>query len=154
MKRRTARAFAVQSLYYMEMNDTPVPQAVHTVMHESHDSEEAPKVYEAEDIEYVLSLVKGTTDYAEQIDRILPTYLKGWKIDRLSKVDRQILRLAAYEMLFEKDVPAKVVINEAIELSKHFGTEESGKFVNGVLGKMAKEINQLKGEIDNERKDH
>jgi N utilization substance protein B len=59
-------------------------------------------------------------------------------------VDKEVLRLAAYEMIFRDDVPPKVVVNEAIELSKHFGTEESGKFVNGVLGKMIKELDQIK----------
>ncbi|MMZ68629.1 hypothetical protein D1872_313360 [compost metagenome] len=71
-------------------------------------------------------------------------YLKGWQVSRLSRVDRQILRLAAYEMVFMDDVPAKVAVNEAIELSKHFGTEESGKFVNGVLGRIIQELEQLK----------
>jgi len=65
--------------------------------------------------------------------------LTGWQVDRLSRVDRQVLRLAVYEMLYRQDVPPKVVINEAIELAKHFGRDENGKFVNGVLGRMMKE---------------
>lgn len=67
-------------------------------------------------------------------------------MDRLSKVDREILRLATYEMVFRDDVPPKVVVNEAIEMSKNFGTEESGKFVNGVLGKMIKDLDTLRGQ--------
>lgn len=142
MNRRTARSFAVQSLYHMEMNDTPAPQAVHTVIHEGDDSDEPAKVYEPGDIEYVLSLVNGTSQHAVQIDELLSLHLKGWQLDRLSKVDRQVLRLATYELLFNQDVPPKVVINEAIELAKHFGTEESGKFVNGVLGKVVREMSK------------
>ena len=67
-------------------------------------------------------------------------------MDRLSRVDREVLRLGVYEMLYRDDVPPKVVVNEAIDLAKHYGTEESGKFVNGVLGKMIKEIDDLKGQ--------
>ncbi|MOA60631.1 hypothetical protein D3C78_1855570 [compost metagenome] len=65
----------------------------------------------------------------------------------MSKVDRQVLRLAVYEMIFRDDVPGKVAVNEAIELAKHFGTIESGKFVNGVLGKMIQDVDQLKAKI-------
>lgn len=94
--------------------------------------------------QYVQELVEGAEDNKETIDELLAEYLKGWKIDRLSKVDREVLRLAAYEMIYRNDVPPKVVVNEAIELAKHFGTEESGKFVNGVLGKMIKELDSIK----------
>lgn len=68
-------------------------------------------------------------------------------MDRLSKVDREVLRMAAYEMLYRQDTPPKVVVNEAIELAKHFGTDESGKFVNGVLGKLIKEMDSLKANL-------
>src|SRR5690606_34824565 len=93
---------------------------------------------------FLHSLVTGTVNKLEEIDPLLERYLKGWKVDRLSKVDLQILRLAVYEMIHEDEVPPKVVINEAIELAKWFGTEESGKFVNGVLGKMIKERDELR----------
>ncbi|MNC58983.1 hypothetical protein D3C75_1087580 [compost metagenome] len=62
-------------------------------------------------------------------------------------MDREILRLGVYEMVFREDVPPKVVVNEAIEMSKHFGTEESGKFVNGVLGKMITQLEGIKGKL-------
>jgi N utilization substance protein B len=65
-------------------------------------------------------------------------------MDRLSRVDRQILRLAAYEIVWRDDVPPKAAVNEAIELAKHFGTEDSGKFVNGVLGRVLDELDTLK----------
>jgi transcription antitermination protein NusB len=81
------------------------------------------------------------------IDDMLEHYLKGWQMSRLSRVDRQILRLATFEMVFADDVPAKVAVNEAIDLAKHFGTEDSGKFVNGVLGKMIQEVDTLKGDL-------
>ncbi|MNV93759.1 hypothetical protein D3C71_1884870 [compost metagenome] len=94
--------------------------------------------------EFVLELVNGVWEKKSEIDVLLGDYLKGWQISRLSRVDRQVLRLAAYEMIYREDAPAKVVVNEAIELAKHFGTTESGKFVNGVLGKMIQDIAELK----------
>ncbi len=87
--------------------------------------------------------MEGTQSNRERIDKVLSEYLKGWQIDRLSRVDREVLRLAVYELLYTKDTPPKVVVNEAIELAKHFGTEESGKFVNGVLGKLFKELDAV-----------
>ncbi|MNJ69963.1 hypothetical protein D3C77_663730 [compost metagenome] len=76
-------------------------------------------------------------------------YLKNWNLDRLSKVDRQILRLAVYEMVFRDDVPGKVAVNEAVDLAKHFGMPESGKFVNGVLGKLIGDLDELKSKVIN-----
>jgi len=146
MRRREARAYAIQSLYHMEMNETPAAKAVSTVIHEGQDDDAPVPVYTPEQLDYVRSLVEGTDKHRELIDRLLPNYLKGWKLDRLSRVDRQILRLAVYELLIVQE-PPRVVVNEAIELAKHFGTEESGKFVNGVLGKMIQELDQLKNEI-------
>ena len=78
------------------------------------------------------------------IDEVISGYLKGWRMERLSRVDRQILRLAIYEMTCRDDVPPKAVINEAIEIAKRFGTEESGRFVNGVLGRMIGELDQVR----------
>jgi len=140
MKRRLAREYAVQSLYQMEMNETPAEQAVYTVIHEGRDSDEPAPVHEPEDVDFVLSLVKGTSAHIREIDRKLTGYLKGWQLDRLSRVDRQILRLAVYELMYTEGTPQKVILNEAIELAKHFGTEESGKFVNGVLGKLVQDL--------------
>jgi N utilization substance protein B len=146
MKRRLAREIAVQSLFQMEMNEVTAKQAIDTIVEEAALENETDLTLtegEAISTEYIHQLVEGTASHMAAIDEILTVYLKGWKMDRLSRVDRQILRLASYEMLHSKEVPPKVVINEAIELSKHYGTEESGKFVNGVLGKMIKELPQL-----------
>ncbi|HEY9575165.1 MAG TPA: transcription antitermination factor NusB [Lachnospiraceae bacterium] len=73
----------------------------------------------------------------EEIDKTLEETSKGWKVSRMSKVDLSILRLAVYEMNYDEEVPVKVAINEAVELSKRFGGEESASFVNGILGKIA-----------------
>lgn len=144
MRRRLARELAVQSLYQLRMNEVDVDHAIRMVIEEALQENEAELRQKNEDIVPgdVKELVAGTEENLAAIDNLLTDYLKGWSMDRLSKVDREILRLGVYEMVFREDVPPKVVVNEAIEMSKHFGTEESGKFVNGVLGKM---ITQLEG---------
>lgn len=149
MKRRLAREFAVQSLYHMEMNEVEALDAVMMLMMEATgDNESDVKLSDEEATrDFVMEIVNGTWSRKEAIDGLMSEYLKGWQVSRLSKVDRQILRLAVYEMIFRDDVPGKVVVNEAIELAKHFGTIESGKFVNGVLGKMIQDIDQLKAKV-------
>ena len=147
MKRRVAREIAVQCLYQLEMNGDVSPrEAMNIAIEEAEHENEAGLDLQGEPIapHYIQELVEGTESHKAVIDDMLTEYLKGWKIDRLSKVDREILRLAAYEMIYRDDVPAKVVVNEAIELAKYFGTEESGKFVNGVLGKMIRELELVK----------
>ena len=151
MKRRLAREIAVSSLYQMEMNGVTGDEAVNMVMEEARqDNEIGADVRELGAIDgFTRELVAGVWAMREELDRQLAGYLTGWQIDRLSRVDRQILRLAAYEMNIT-GVPPKVVVNEAIELAKHFGTEESGKFVNGVLGRMIREQQSLQVEGDTE----
>lgn len=145
MKRRLAREIAVQSLYQMEMNDVEAGEAVTMLLSEAGgENESEVELSDMGTPEFVLELVNGVWEKKSEIDVLLGDYLKGWQISRLSRVDRQVLRLAAYEMIYREDAPAKVVVNEAIELAKHFGTTESGKFVNGVLGKMIQDITELK----------
>ncbi|MFE5322896.1 transcription antitermination factor NusB [Paenibacillus sp. NPDC056579] len=146
MRRRLARELALQSLYQMEMNEVNAQQAIAHVVEEAQTDDEANLTKEKDSIatQDILELVAGTATNKAQIDALLTDYLKGYQMDRLSKVDREILRLATFEMIYRDDVPPKVVVNEAIELAKHFGTEESGKFVNGVLGKMIRELEQIK----------
>ncbi|MFD0670528.1 transcription antitermination factor NusB [Cohnella sp. GCM10027633] len=149
MKRRLAREIAVQSLYLMEMNGVTGDEAVNVVMEEARQENEiGAEVGELAKIDaYTRELVASVTEKRETIDQQLAVYLTGWQVDRLSRVDRQVLRLATYEMQFCDDVPAKVAINEAIELAKHFGLAENGKFVNGVLGRMLREQDeQTQGE--------
>lgn len=146
MKRRLAREIAVSSLYQMEMNEVSASDAVDMLMNElSQDNEICADPSEVGSTdEFVREIVSGVMEHKQAIDGMLQQFLTGWHIDRLSRVDRQVLRLACYEIVFRDDVPPKAAINEAIELAKHFGTEESGKFVNGVLGKLLLEIEELK----------
>lgn len=149
MKRRVVREIVVQSLYQMEMNEVDSVEAVSMLLSEAAEENETERVIgdEGQVKEYVLQLVNGTWESKDPIDELLAHYLKGWQVSRLSRVDRQILRLAVYELTSREDVPGKVAVNEAIELSKHFGTEESGKFVNGVLGRMIQELDQVKAKL-------
>lgn len=146
MKRRLAREIAVQSLYQMEMNGVSAQEAVDAVMEEAKgDNEMETEVAELAAVDgFTRELVLGVKTNQDALDAQLAGFLTGWQVDRLSRVDRQILRLAAYEMNHRRDVPAKVAVNEAIELAKHFGTDESGKFVNGVLGRLIRERGQTK----------
>jgi transcription antitermination protein NusB len=147
MRRRLAREIAVQSLYQMEMNEVTAEESVTMLLEEAHQEENEIRA-ERGDIDaidsHVRELVYGVSERLDAIDDMLQHYLTGWQVDRLSRVDRQVLRLACYEMVFRDDVPPKAAINEAIELSKFFGTEESGKFVNGVLGRLLEALEELK----------
>lgn len=146
MKRRLAREIAISSLYQMEMNEVSAAEAVDMLMDElRHENEIGadPSEIGSTD-EFARELVLGVMEHKQAIDGMLQQFLTGWQVDRLSRVDRQVLRLACYEIVFRNDVPPKAAVNEAIELAKHFGMEESGKFVNGVLGKLMHDLDELK----------
>ena len=86
--------------------------------------------------EYTMQLVEGYAEHSERIDELISTYAVGWTLDRMPVVDRNVLRLGAYELLWEDDVPDAVVLDEAVELAKEFSTDESPAFVNGLLGRL------------------
>ena len=89
------------------------------------------------DSDYILNKYKNIVEKLEEIDAAIGEASKGWKVSRMAKVDLALIRLAVYEMKYEEDVPVKVAINEAIELAKQYGSDESPAFVNGVLAKLA-----------------
>lgn len=145
MKRRLAREMVVSSLYQIELNDVQANEALEMVIAEIQaDNEVSDKISDEATNEFARSLLRGVNEHKAAIDDLLTKFLTGWQVDRLSRVDRQILRLACFEMVFSNDAPPKVAVNEAIELAKHFGTEESGKFVNGVLAKLLQNLDQSK----------
>ena len=99
-----------------------------------HEEENAPKA-----LNYAMTLVQGVLAHKEAIDARLSEYAIDWTVERMPATDRNILRVAVYEMLFaEETVSAGIAINEAVEVAKAYGTEEAPRFVNGVLGKLAK----------------
>ena len=83
--------------------------------------------------EFVEKLAQGVEDHREELDEIISQYIRGWKMNRLSKTALTILRMAVYEIRFEKDIPAQVSANEAVELAKKYGASEDSAFINGVL---------------------
>ncbi len=93
--------------------------------------------------EFIERLVHGVAAHLTAIDDLIARYSLNWKVGRMARVDRNILRLAAYELAFESDVPTKATLNEAIEIAKRFGTDESGKFVNGILDRIAQELGRV-----------
>ena len=101
-----------------------------------------------DDSSFVEHIVKGVTANLNAIDRYIIKYATEWPLDQITIVDRNILRIGVFELVFDNDIPAKVAINEAIEIAKAYGSESSGKFVNGVLGAIYKDILKEKGEVE------
>ncbi len=104
-----------------------------------------PSNWDEKTISLFLELTKNLEKREQEIDKILGEIIEGWSLYRLAAVDRNILRLATYELLFLPEIPANVAINEAVELGKKYGTEESGKFINGVLGRLMKKLQTKNG---------
>ena len=130
--RSRGRAYALQVLYAMDLNDRPAPR------------EEADKIWRLFDLsiepasqEFARDLVGTVRDSLDEVDALITEVSRNWRLERMSKVDRNILRLAALELRDSPEVPVKVVINEAVELAKQFGTHESPAFVNGLLDRIA-----------------
>ncbi len=94
---------------------------------------------------YAVELVEGVTGHRARIDEVLDEHAEGWSVQRMPPVDRAVLRLALYELLWRDDVPAAVVIDEAVELAKSLSTDESPRFVNGVLGRVLREQTAASG---------
>ena len=132
--RRQAREAALRILYFWEIGQTEPQQAIDAYFRE-HAPDAAPAV-----VEFATAIVLGTVQEIEQIDALIQRHAQHWRLERLAVIDRLILRLSAWELLHRGDTPAAVVLNEAIELARRFSTDESARFVNGVLDAMLKAI--------------
>jgi transcription antitermination protein NusB len=151
-KRRTAREMAIQMLYQSDLGGSPLTHIFSTFDLAEYLARE-PAAEKGEDraellqrrervdeaFEYAKALVRGTLDNREKIDEMIRGQADNWRLERMPAVDRNILRLAIYEMLHEEDTPKLVVLDEAIELAKKFGSEQSGRFVNGLLDGLLKQ---------------
>lgn len=126
MKRREAREKAVQTLFQLDNIELSIDEAI---VHIIGEDVEVNPFYD--------KLVRGTVEHKIEIDEALIAKLENWSLERLPKIERTVLRIAVYELFYNDDAPQGVVINEAIELSKIFGDDKSGRFVNGVLSKFA-----------------
>ena len=87
-------------------------------------------------------IVLGVLEHGQEIDRLIKQYLENWRLDRMSTIDRNIIRMATFELLYCEDIPPKVTLNEAIELGKRYGSEDSGSFINGILDRIQNEAVQ------------
>ncbi len=129
MKKRTrARELALQFLYQLDLRgESLYPEAREFIAAEERD---------AETVRFALRLVQGTHENKADIDQMVQSVAQNWNISRMAVVDRNVLRLATYELVHCPDVPPKVAINEAIELGKRYSTQNSGAFINGILDKI------------------
>ncbi|UCG44078.1 MAG: transcription antitermination factor NusB [candidate division WOR-3 bacterium] len=133
-QRRLAREAALETLYRLELvNDEP-DDVIEEILNRRNPSEEAEN--------YLRRVTQTAIDNGEEIDRVLKSHIKRWRLDRLRMLDRAVLRIACAEILYFDDVPWKVSINEAVDIAKKFGDDDSGRFVNGVLDSVCKELPQ------------
>jgi len=138
--RRHARIAALQTLYEVDSTTHPVDEVLMRNLDEP--ASENPNVTGISDPsgrEFARALVMGVLENSEELDRIIEKSAPNWPIDQMSKIDKNILRLAIFEILFDNRVPLKAAINEAVELGKRFGSDSSSRFINGVLGTVAAE---------------
>jgi N utilization substance protein B len=156
-KRREARERAVQFLFQHDLNP---PENLDRALNEFWDTQRAaaiagekgpatwgqpvelppPTAGEAETRLFADPLIRGTIEHRDAIDEHIKKHAKNWDFHRIATVDRNIMRLAIYEMLFREDIPPIVSINEAVDIAKKFSTQDSGKFVNGILDKIKGEL--------------
>ena len=134
MKRKRSREIAMELLFSMEISKNSYEQTIESFI-ENYEMD-----LKTIDLEYIKEVMKSVTDYKEEIDEIIKNSLINWTIERVSKVNLIIVRLAIAEMLYIDDVPEVVAINEAIELTKKYSDDKSVSFVNGALDKAFKNI--------------
>ncbi len=135
MKRRKAREYALQLLFQIDFTNKQI------------DLKELEEFWsdkkEKRDVRgFTEDLVKGTLERINEIDRMIEKVTENWLLKRMAAVDRNILRFAAYEILYRRDIPSAVTINEAIEIAKKYSSIESASFLNGVLDRLAKEADK------------
>jgi transcription antitermination factor NusB len=134
-KRTRARELALQILYQADIRKESIEELLDDLWQRDE--------YSKQDIDgsikvFTTSLTDGTLKNLKRIDKAISTYAENWQLERMAVIDRNIMRMAVYELFFLDDIPPKVSINEAVDLAKKYGDVESGKFVNGILDKINK----------------
>ncbi len=132
MGRKKARDNAFKCIYQLEFSKDRDINKILEFCYEENENEE-------EEIEYISKVLNGVKDNLEKIDGIILSNLKNWSLERIAKIDLAIIRLAIYEIIYEKDIPVKVSANEAVELAKLYGNNDSKSFVNGIIAKVIKD---------------
>lgn len=141
MKRRKAREFALQILFQLDIRKDKPTATILKRFWAEHDVDDEVQAFTEE-------IIKGTYKHLPAINDN-HACAKNWSIDRMAAVDRNVLRMAVYEILYRIDIPTSVTINEAIEIAKKFGTDDSGSFVNGILDSVARMVGKLdEGKIE------
>lgn len=143
--RHLARTIALQTLYQWDFNKQSQKELDDSI--KRNMTEFAPQF---DDKGFIVNLVSGVAKNQKDIDELITKYAPEWPLEQITMVDRNVLRIGIYELKYDKEIPEKVAINEAIELAKTFGGESSGKFVNGVLGSIYKSIME-NGEVKEEK---
>ncbi|MEH7522175.1 transcription antitermination factor NusB [Bacillus sp. JJ1503] len=128
MKRRTAREKALQAIFQIDVSEVDPALAIEHVLEDSPSNE------------FLSQLVNGVVENKVTIDETIKKNLENWTLERLGTVDRNLLRLSVYELLFCTDTPQNVVIDEGIEIAKLYGDDQSSKFINGVLSKIKQQL--------------
>ena len=137
MSRRLARETALQVLFQRDLIQEPI-DIMGTVQRWAQEF-----AVPESSITFAQNLVQGVITHQEEIDAKISAFTQGWAISRMANVDRNVMRVAAYEILYCADIPGRVSLNEAIELAKRFGGEESAKFVNGILDKIVDSVSKM-----------
>lgn len=133
-KRRRSRESALQVLYQWDMTQQDARKGlVHFKEHFSLKEESDP---------FLDLIVQGVLTHCQEIDRLIEQYSEHWRIGRMAPIDRTILRIAIFELLYREEIPPKVTLNEAVDLGKQFGSDESGSFINGILDRILNEVVQ------------
>lgn len=132
-KRRKSRELALQFLYELDLHDDDGGPPRFGEFWVRHPADAEVRVFTEE-------LVRGTREHQQKIDDLIRQFTEHWSLDRMAVVDRNILRQGIFELLWEPDVPPKVAINEALEVAKKFSTQESSRFINGILDRIRKEL--------------
>ena len=131
-RRRKSREFALQVLYQLNITKEDANKALAQFQENFSPQEEAD--------EFLKRLVLGVLEHGRELDRLIEQYLENWRLDRINMIDRNILRMALFELLYCEEIPPKVTINEAIDLGKRYGSEDSGSFINGILDRIQNEV--------------
>ncbi len=134
--RRKGRIIAFQAIFSWDFNDNSIDSLINF----SWVNESDKKIKE-ESVVFAKLIIKGTIDNIAEIDEKIKQHIANWDFKRIAKVDLAILRLSTYSLMFQKDIAGNIVIDEAIDISKEFSSEESYRFINGVLDSIYKEIN-------------
>ena len=134
MARRKGRILAFQALYSWDLGNVDVDNVLDFAWVEKETLERMGE----ESLTFTRLLISGTIEHIEEIDSVIKSHLTNWDFDRLNKVDLAILRISVYPLLFQKDIHSSIIIDEAIDISKEFGSDDSFKFINAVLDSIRK----------------